>query len=363
MGNQGQELLSHHIIFGEIVVPGATYLEMVISAGERFLGGRGKKWAIEGVGFAFPLTFRLAAPDRPLKDLAIQLNVGPDSRWTLSSVDVEEGRKLHTHAEGAVAIGGDVSEPVRVDLEALKARMTESVTDMDKVYLPFANIGLPLQPRFRTVRALWRNEKEIVGRIEAEEDGTNEGMNFGPAVIDGSFQASMGFMKDVEGNGSLRIPLSCKRITVPSQGFSPKLWVHHELVEITDKELVVNSKLIRDDGVLMVEFEESRFREVRAEHIMKMLQTSLSDEDTSLLEIDWTPLEVASEAEPDGTWVFVGASEDLKKGLARMFPDAAFEASLEELALRPENKVVYVGALGASSLEGLDGAVLAVQKV
>merc|ERR1719409_2515098 len=165
-----------------------------------------------------------------------------EGRWSMSSVDVEEDRKLLTHAEGSLAIGNDVSEIIRVDVEAIKARCTDEITDVEKIYLPFANIGLPLQPRFRTVRRLWRSETEIIGRIEAEDDGTNEGMNFGPAVIDGSFQASMGFMKDVEGNGSLRIPLSCKRITVHSQGFSPKLWVHHELVEITDKELVVNSK-------------------------------------------------------------------------------------------------------------------------
>jgi acyl transferase domain-containing protein len=72
------ELLSHHIIFGEIVVPGATYLEMVMTAGDMHLGGRGKKWYIENVGFANPLTFRLAAPDRPLKDLAIQLDVSDE---------------------------------------------------------------------------------------------------------------------------------------------------------------------------------------------------------------------------------------------------------------------------------------------
>merc|ERR1719159_959140 len=96
---------------------------------------------------------------------------------------------------------------------------------------------------------------------------------------------------------------------------------------------------------------------------MKMLQKSLSDEDTSLLEIEWSALEVDSEAAPDDSWVFVGASPTLKKSLAALFPSAVFVETLEEVALRPENKVAYVGALGESSLAGLDGAAQAVQKV
>ncbi|CAE7919752.1 ppsA [Symbiodinium necroappetens] len=40
------ELVSHHIIFGEIVVPGATYIEMALGVGVVHFGGRDKQWNI-----------------------------------------------------------------------------------------------------------------------------------------------------------------------------------------------------------------------------------------------------------------------------------------------------------------------------
>merc|ERR1719197_747620 len=80
------ELLSHHIIFGEIVVPGATYLEMAIAAAEYHLGGRGQQLTVE-IGFSNPLTFRLAEKDRPLRDLALKLQVAPDGGFAIASVD------------------------------------------------------------------------------------------------------------------------------------------------------------------------------------------------------------------------------------------------------------------------------------
>ena len=43
------ELLQHHIIFGEIVVPGATYIEMAMAASEFQMGQHGKRWTIAQV--------------------------------------------------------------------------------------------------------------------------------------------------------------------------------------------------------------------------------------------------------------------------------------------------------------------------
>lgn len=45
--------------------------------------------------------------------------------------------------------------------------------------VPFANIGLPLQPRFRTVRTIKRSEDEIIAWVAAQDDGTNAGFVFG----------------------------------------------------------------------------------------------------------------------------------------------------------------------------------------
>ena len=50
-----------------------------------------------------------------------------------------------------------------------------------------------------------------MGRIEAEDDGTNAGFLFNPAVIDGTFQASCAF-NDLDNLPGLRIPLSIDKV-------------------------------------------------------------------------------------------------------------------------------------------------------
>ena len=89
--------------------------------------------------------------------------------------------------------------------------------------MPFSKIGLPLQPRFRTVRHILRGDKEVLARIAAQDDGTNSGYFFNPAVIDGTFQGSMAFMlerhsTEVDGLNSLRIPLMVQKVTHYAQG-------------------------------------------------------------------------------------------------------------------------------------------------
>eukprot|EP00439_Symbiodinium_sp_Y106_P082790 s190_g22.t1 len=52
------KLLSHHIVHGEIVVPGATYIEMVIAISALRFGMMGKRFALENIGFQNPLVLR-----------------------------------------------------------------------------------------------------------------------------------------------------------------------------------------------------------------------------------------------------------------------------------------------------------------
>ena len=80
-----------------------------------------------------------------------------------------------------------------VDLQEVRARCDEEVV-IERLYLPFSKIGLPLQPRFRTVRHILRGDEEVLAKIEAENDGTNVGYLFNPAVLDGTFQGSMALM-------------------------------------------------------------------------------------------------------------------------------------------------------------------------
>ncbi|CAE7306072.1 ppsC [Symbiodinium microadriaticum] len=258
--------------------------------------------------------------------------------------------------------------------------------------VPFSKIGLPLQPRFRTVRHILRGEKEVLARIAAEDDGTNSGYLFNPAVIDGTFQGSMALMLErhstkIDGLNSLRIPLMVQTVTHYAQGSQTDIFVHHELVEITDRENCVNSKLCKQDGTAMLGFETLRFREVRPEHIAKMLQQATDDVEEDILEVDWVPMEGALGKAKDSTGkgiLFVGAAPRsvhdtsmvkkcdevelgappaLRQALQKLLEASSFTDTAGDLAFKEGTKaVVHLGALqDAAELAVLQEAVALAQ--
>ncbi|CAK9055129.1 unnamed protein product [Durusdinium trenchii] len=316
------QLVSHHIIFGEIVVPGATYLEMVLAAGEFHLNCKDKQWSIRKVGFTAPLVLKQGEEGKLACEVDLYLELFPDQHWSMSSYDPKERKKLATHAEGDLDLSFQEPQYPSLDLTEVRQRCDEEVS-IERLYVPFSKIGLPLQPRFRTVRHILRGEKEVLARIAAQDDGTNSGYLFNPAVIDGTFQGSMAFMlerysKEVDGLNSLRIPLMVQKVTHYAQGAQTDIFVHHELVEITDRENCVNSKLCKEDGTAMLGFETLRFREVRPEHIAKMLQQATDDVEEDILQVEWSALEGTPAVAKDGAGVlFVGREPRISGALER----------------------------------------------
>eukprot|EP00434_Breviolum_minutum_P009961 symbB.v1.2.008781.t1/scaffold514.1/size193457/7 len=351
------QLVSHHIIFGEIVVPGATYLEMVLAAGEFHLNCKDKQWSILKVGFTAPLVLKQGEEGKLARDVDLYLELFPDQHWSMSSYDPKERRKLATHAEGDLDLNFQDLEYPSLDLAEVRQRCDEEVS-IERLYVPFSKIGLPLQPRFRTVRHILRGEKEVLARIAAQDDGTNSGYLFNPAVIDGTFQGSMAFMlerivdihtllvEEVDGLNSLRIPLMVQKVTHYAQGSQTDIFVHHELVEITDRENCVNSKLCKEDGTAMMGFETLRFREVRPEHIAKMLQQATDDVEEDILQVEWSNLEGTPGTAKDGAGVlFIGSPAELSTALAEKLPKASFVSNAQGLDLKGRKAVIHLGAL------------------
>jgi acyl transferase domain-containing protein/NADPH:quinone reductase-like Zn-dependent oxidoreductase/acyl carrier protein len=367
------QLVSHHIIFGEIVVPGATYLEMILAAGEYHLGAKGTMWSITNVGFQSPLVLKVDGTGALLKDTELYLQLYPDKHWAMSSFHTAEGKIAAVHAEGNVEMNGEASTKPKVDLDALRASCNEDVM-IERLYLPFSKIGLPLQPRFRTSRKLLRNDKEILALVAAENDATNAGFLFNPAVIDGTFQASMTFLlahnsTELDNMTSLRIPLLVQRVTNYAQGYKTSVWVHHTMTDINEKELGVRSSLCQEDGRVMLGMDGLRFREVRPEHIQKMLQQATDNIEEDILETDWMPLEpLAGNDLLSGSVCFVGASAPLQKELAAKCPSASFTEDVTDMQPSAFDLVVHVASMkfpadDESELEVLHSALQLVQKV
>ncbi|CAE7603351.1 orfB [Symbiodinium sp. CCMP2456] len=177
------QLVSHHVLFGEMVMPGAAYLEMVLAAGELHLNA-GKLWKIHKVGFTAPLVLQQGhQPGKLVRDIDMYLEIFPDKHWSIFSFDASEGRKLADHAEGELDLNclANVASPY-VDLDEVRRHCDEEVT-VDQLYVPFSALGLVLERRFQTVRQILRADKEVLARIVAENEDAEAGFLFNPTVI------------------------------------------------------------------------------------------------------------------------------------------------------------------------------------
>eukprot|EP00435_Cladocopium_sp_Y103_P014457 s1029_g3.t1 len=263
---------------------------MVLAAGEFHLNCKDKQWSILKVGFTAPLVLKQGEEGKLAREVDLYLELFPDQHWSMSSYDPKERRKLATHAEGDLDLNFQELEYPSMDLTEVRQRCDEEVS-IERLYVPFSKIGLPLQPRFRTVRHILRGEKEVLARIAAQDDGTNSGYLFNPA--DGTFQGSMAFMlerysTEVDGLNSLRIPLMVQKVTHYAQGDEPRA-----------------SKA-------------------------KMLQQATDDVEEDILQVEWSNLEGTPGTVKDGA----GAPAELAAALADTCPKARRELSEEpELAV------------------------------
>eukprot|EP00439_Symbiodinium_sp_Y106_P081712 s190_g20.t2 len=293
----------------------------------------------------------------------------------MGSVESGASDIMNIHAEGSLSFlapkaSSTIAEFRQLRLDDVLGRCPEVVEPLRDFYVPFAGVGLPLQPRFRTVRSIQRSKDEIIAWVAEEEDGTNAGFFFGPSVIDGSFQASCAF-QNLEAMPNLRIPLSIDRVQLLGQGFSTKVWVRHVLRNIDDKQMEADLEMAKDDLTVVLTMDRMRLREVRPDHIAKMLAASARDADEDLLEVDWAAVEgkrVDDEAHLQRP-LFVGASAALQPFLESVFPDARCvgKDTVEAVLLDPGNSftsILHVAALGeAHEMEVVQSALQLMQVI
>eukprot|EP00931_Biecheleriopsis_adriatica_P047752 TRINITY_DN27548_c0_g2_i1.p1 TRINITY_DN27548_c0_g2~~TRINITY_DN27548_c0_g2_i1.p1 ORF type:complete len:4734 (-),score=1179.49 TRINITY_DN27548_c0_g2_i1:215-14152(-) len=321
-GGHVLELLSHHIVHGEVVVPGACYLEMIIAGCTAFVGNA-DAWCVENLGFAKPLVLRLL-PDGQLEEVTeLRLVLYPDGRLEVESEigsDPEDSIvSVHVEATLVRKTGGwnkaNRPEQDAFDLDKLRADCEEPV-DIDLMYSFGRKSGLPLQRRFRTVRHVQKGDRRSFARLEMEKDGTQVGFWLGPSLIDGSFQASMALADAAVGIGTLKIPLGIRRLVPCGRPYSIAVWSYFELIDFTDRSTVFRSWLLNDAGEALLYFDHVHLQEVRDEHIQKVLAASGRQglEQQALYDVSWRTLQEAVPASAGGArYLVLGSSAALTR--------------------------------------------------
>ncbi|MFN3647967.1 MAG: type I polyketide synthase [Armatimonadota bacterium] len=172
--------LADHVVFDQVLVPGASHLVMgLLAAGE--CAGPGAH-ALKDVVFAAPLIV-------PEEGRAVQLIYRPaDAGGSFELFSKEPDGEWVRHASGTVTAA---APPAPRSLEAIRARCQADPDGPAALRRLLDSGGIHLGPSFHGIHALWRGDREALVEIRVPETiaAETESYPIHPAILDACFQA------------------------------------------------------------------------------------------------------------------------------------------------------------------------------
>ncbi|MCE9672544.1 SDR family NAD(P)-dependent oxidoreductase [Myxococcus stipitatus] len=292
LGAAAPAFLRDHRVHGQLVVPGAAYVEMGLAV-EASLAAEGRA-TLEDVVFTQPLLLPEEGTRR------VQLLFTPEGersgRFEVFSQDAQEGDAepswtLHAHGRRVTT---SRPAPAVVDLARLRARLTDELP-VEAYYEKLGRAGLAYGPGFRAIRGLWRGDGEVLARLELTDASHAEPLRLGlaPALLDACFQAVGAVLE--ESSGATFLPAGVGRIDLHVPG-RREAWVHARVTRDDDPKAggyTSDLSLLTSDGEVVASVDGLRLRRVSREVFLGARSKHLRN---WLYELEWREAPLAGPA-------------------------------------------------------------------
>jgi phthiocerol/phenolphthiocerol synthesis type-I polyketide synthase C len=370
--------LAGHRVQGEVVLPGAAYLEMALAAAAELQPS--EETVLRGVRFERALFLKEGQPARVL--LAVTAEVGGGSRFEFFQAD---GTGWSPLAHGTIAAVGDPAPALDPQLAELDESACGEEIGADAHYQSMARRGIEYALEFLGVERVRRAPGRAVARLAGA--GAGSGYRIHPAVLDSCFQTVVEAIPDGEGRlgaadtylpvevGSLR--LRGALLTGPLVSHALHQGVVDPRADVAEGQLRVTGK----EGRSVLEITGFRFQRLARE-----VRDGAEIGDECFFQMAWREeaLAAASPDRPRGPWLLLAdgkLSGDLAAlleaqnekvvqvaaGPAALNPTDArgFDALLKEAVARTgeePGQVVVLWGLDAPPVDRLDTASLAASQ-
>lgn len=301
--------LADHVVFGEVVVPGAMHVVLALIAAQV---AAIPSPALDDVVFAQALTV-------PPEGVRVQFILEPSGAFALHSR--REGQQWVRHATGHVATEPG-NPPGAENLEALRTRLTRDEAGTEPLFAMLSERGIRLGPAFQGIQTLWRGAGEALAEIRKPAAlGDTSGLPIHPALLDACFQ-TLGATFSGEGAAGGFLPLSIDRVRCwrsPPERF----WCHVTTSSgpASAEVAVGHFRLLDAAGQVCMTVEGLQIKRVAA----PAPADPLAD---AFLELDWIPAPL-----PDPDWADPTPLADAARALDTGLPtDQGLANDLERLA-------------------------------
>lgn len=306
---KSQPWLSDHVIYGTVVVPGATYAAMALAA-------VGAPARVKDVFFYEPIIL----PEKSSREVQLTLHPLQDGGGSTFQVHSrpygERGAEWSLNAEGTVSAGADdepVSEgdPIDETIERLNRMRPQ------ELFETFADLELAWGPTWSgSLKSLWLGEGEAIGDIlvgeELAEQLGSEPMH--PVLMDlctgVAFPAFPALLAAEQGVNDLFLPLRYGQVALrekmPRRFYCHARWHSSELNSETQ---VFDLDFVDRDGRHLGGIREFTVKRAPREALLRGLG---GDATRLLYTLGWheVPPPASEEAgEPAGTWLIAGFDE------------------------------------------------------
>ncbi|EAU64730.1 hypothetical protein STIAU_2622, partial [Stigmatella aurantiaca DW4/3-1] len=256
--------LADHRVQGEVVVPGAAYVEMGLAAGAAAFGS--KPYVLEGATF----DRMLALPAKQARTVQVVLTekTGGEAFFQVSS-QTEGSSAWVRHATGNLRLLSDAQEPVRGE-EPRLIRQRCPVSMQGSAYYPIVekqHIQYGLS--FQGVQELWQGTNEVLGQVRLPDGATSQlsAYRLHPALLDACFQVLGALVftpggKAIE-DGEPYVPVGVDSLRVYRRP-DRELWAHGRL-RPADKEFngfIWDISLLNEAGEVLAEVKGLRVQKL-----------------------------------------------------------------------------------------------------
>jgi acyl transferase domain-containing protein/aryl carrier-like protein len=235
--------LPDHEVMGQVVMPGAAYVEMALAAANQ--------GPLEEVVFELPL--------RPVGRTALQTVVQSteSDRRTIEVFSKPAGDspwQRNFFAQTA----DPITRPERsFDLADVEARCSETATP-DEFYRKMGEVGLRYGADFRTIKTIRYSAEEVSTRLKTGSD--LRGYTLPPTLLDGALHSlAVGLLRG--GDKDLFLPVGMGRVEV-YQAVSSEVCCHARWTKTDSPVRTADLTLFTDSGELVAKIDDLRVRQI-----------------------------------------------------------------------------------------------------
>ncbi|MEO8211119.1 MAG: acyltransferase domain-containing protein, partial [bacterium] len=259
------EYIKDHLVFVKIVLPGAAFIEIAISAFSEITDLNN----ITITGLILQQALILDIDE--FKNIQTILTKENKQRFKFEIFSLDESADNYEwilHASGS--LNCDVNDEMTLNFSEVKNKFREKIS-VDDFYNRVKEIGIEYKKDFRAIEELYLKDDSALGRIKIGDNLADDKYRLHPVILDASFQTALGLL--IKNNSDKAfIPVGIEKfdfIKKPSR----EVWSYAELdssEKNKSKIQKVNIKIFSDTGELIALIKGLRLKEVSKEEFVSI---------------------------------------------------------------------------------------------